>query len=59
MQLLTEDELHKVVKWGLQLELLESGLCAHGGDTEDFILGIICNKVNIFSLYCNTAFYPH
>lgn len=59
MQLLTEDELDKLVKWGLQLGLSVSGLCARGGVAEDFILGISCSRINIFSVYCNIASYPH
>lgn len=55
MQLLTEDEFDKLVKWGLQLGLSVSGLCARGGVTEDFILGISCNRINVFAAYCNIA----
>lgn len=59
MQLLTEDELDKLVKWGLQLGLSVSGLCVCREVTEDFIPGISCNRINIFSVYCNIDFYPH
>lgn len=59
MQLLTEEELDKLVKWGLQLGLSASGLCMHRGVTEDFTLAISCNRVNIFSVYCNRVFYQH
>lgn len=59
MQLLIEVELDKLEKWGLQLGLSVSGLYACGGVTEDFILGFSCNRINILSVYCNIAFYPH